>query len=101
MTVVWTQGKCSVGDVVRRLQQPSAYTTVMTTLVRLVEKGLLRRKRKLKKFVYSAKCSEQEWQQSAAREAAERFLATPNVPRALLLSSLSNALAKGRERSSQ
>lgn len=100
MTVVWTQGKCSVGDVVRRLPRPSAYTTVMTTLVRLVQKGLLRRKRRLNKFVYSAKCSEQDWQKWAAREAVERFLATPDVPRSLLLSSLSNALAKGLERSS-
>ena len=45
MEVVWVQGEVTVRDVHRALEasRPIAYTTVMTTLGRLADKGLLRR----------------------------------------------------------
>ena len=45
MEVVWDRGKVTVRDVHRALSssRPIAYTTVMTTLGRLADKGLLRR----------------------------------------------------------
>lgn len=45
MEVVWAEGDVSVRDVHRRLarKRAIAYTTVMTTLVRLARKGLLTR----------------------------------------------------------
>jgi BlaI family transcriptional regulator, penicillinase repressor len=45
MEVVWDEGEVTVRDVHERLSQrrPVAYTTVMTTLGRLADKGLLRR----------------------------------------------------------
>lgn len=45
MEVVWELGEVTVRDVHRRLQSKReiAYTTVMTTLGRLADKGLLRR----------------------------------------------------------
>jgi predicted transcriptional regulator len=45
MDVVWDESEVTVRDVHRALneQRPIAYTTVMTTLGRLTDKGLLRR----------------------------------------------------------
>jgi predicted transcriptional regulator len=45
MEVVWDQGEVTVRDVHRALSaaRPIAYTTVMTTLGRLANKGLLKR----------------------------------------------------------
>jgi predicted transcriptional regulator len=45
MEVVWDQGEVTVRDVHRTLNQKRevAYTTIMTTLGRLADKGLLRR----------------------------------------------------------
>jgi predicted transcriptional regulator len=46
MEVVWDRGEVTVRDVHRALEasRPIAYTTVMTTLGRLADKGLLRRR---------------------------------------------------------
>ena len=92
MAIAWNLGTCSVHDVVGQLPQQLAYTTVMTTLVRLSRKGMLRRREQHNKFVYSPACSEQQWQQEAAVKAVERFLSTPNVPRELLVASLQKAI---------
>ncbi len=45
MEVVWDQGEVTVRDVHRAIEQhrPIAYTTVMTTLGRLSDKGFLKR----------------------------------------------------------
>jgi predicted transcriptional regulator len=45
MDVVWDESEVTVRDVHRKLHEkrPIAYTTVMTTLGRLTDKGLLRR----------------------------------------------------------
>lgn len=43
MTVLWAGGELTVRDVLARLDRPRAYTTVMTVMNRLVDKGLLRR----------------------------------------------------------
>ena len=51
-----------------------------------------------RKVIYSPKCSQKEWQRRAAREAVDRFLATPEVPRELLLSSLQQAMGKERRK---
>jgi predicted transcriptional regulator len=95
MTIIWQGGECTVQDVTNRLPQSAAYTTVWTTLKRLVEKGLLEQKKPTNRIlVFSPKGSREAWQQEAARVAAERFLATPNVPRDLLLAVLRRATAE-------
>ncbi|MCA9634086.1 MAG: BlaI/MecI/CopY family transcriptional regulator [Myxococcales bacterium] len=45
-----------------------AYTTVMTTLVRLHEKGLLERNREGRRFLYAARVSRDELLRQTARE---------------------------------
>jgi predicted transcriptional regulator len=92
MAIAWNLGTCSVHDVVGQLPQQLAYTTVMTTLVRLSKKGMLRRRKQHRKFVYSPTCGERQWQQEAAVKAVERFLNTPSVPRELLVTSLQKAI---------
>ena len=54
MDTVWTGGDFSVRDVQSALGRPVAYTTVMTTLDRLFKKGLVRRRREGRAFVYAA-----------------------------------------------
>jgi predicted transcriptional regulator len=72
MDVVWGRQLSSfaVGDVLAILekQRDIAYTTVMTTVTRLYEKGILDRERDGKRYLYSPKLSREEFLQSTARE---------------------------------
>ena len=72
MDVVWGKQLSSfaVGDVLAILekQRDIAYTTVMTTVTRLYEKGILDRERDGKRYLYSPKLSREEFLQSTARE---------------------------------
>lgn len=55
MEVVWATGDASVRDVHQRLEsrRDLAYTTVMTVMSRLADKGLLRKRKDGAAFVYS------------------------------------------------
>ena len=71
LEVVWRLGgERSVRDVLPVLAGDPAYTTVMTTLERLSRKGLLRRRKEGRAFVYSAAVSREE----LARRRASRVL---------------------------
>jgi predicted transcriptional regulator len=71
MNVVWSKRMVSfaVGDVLAVLekQREIAYTTVMTTVVRLHEKGLLKRERDGRRYLYSPKVTREEFLASTAR----------------------------------
>lgn len=58
MRVVWQQGSATVSSVTGTLRQrrdrPPAYTTVMTVMGRLHQRGLLRRSRQGRQYVYQA-----------------------------------------------
>jgi len=55
MVAVWELGSASVADVRRSLgEERAAYTTVMTVLSRLTDKGLLRRQKDGRAFIYEA-----------------------------------------------
>jgi len=60
MEILWHRGECSARDVVPLLQRPLAYTTVMTTLDRLFKKGLLRRRKVDRAYLYSATLTQPE-----------------------------------------
>jgi predicted transcriptional regulator len=70
MRIVWELGEATVDDV--RAEQPrarrAAYTTVQTVMNRLLERGLLERKRRGKAFVYKAKYDESELVARSLRE---------------------------------
>ncbi len=58
MQVIWRLGGGTVTAVQAELSRPLAYTTVQTILNILERKGKLRRQRKGRAFVYSARVSE-------------------------------------------
>lgn len=72
MDVVWSRqlGSFAVGDVLAILekQRDIAYTTVMTTVTRLYEKGILERERDGRRYIYSPKLTREEFMESTARE---------------------------------
>lgn len=72
MDVVWSKRfeRFTVADVLRVLERRRdiAYTTVMTTLARLHDKGVLDRHREGKRYVYSPRSTREEFLQDTARE---------------------------------
>src|ERR1700729_4300585 len=77
MNVIWSRGESSVHDVVESLEQDLAYTTIMTTLGRLFKKGLLKRKKENRAFMYSPMLSLPEWERREANSLIAEFLAGP------------------------
>ena len=63
MDRIWARGEISVRDLHQELAGRLAYTTVMTTLDRLYKKGLLRRRKQGKAFLYVPACTEQQYQE--------------------------------------
>jgi predicted transcriptional regulator len=60
MNVLWDQGGwLTPGEVHQRLQDPPAYTTVMTILVRLRDKGRVERHRDGRAYAYHPAVGEQ------------------------------------------
>lgn len=94
MDILWTRGKSSVRDVVRRLDRELAYTTVMTTLDRLFKKGLLERQKSDRAFVYSPRLSRTEWARRKAGSLVASFLAGPAPSRDLLVSCFLDAVGE-------
>jgi len=72
MGVVWRLGAASVREVLEVLnsgERQRAYTTVMTTMSRLSQKGLLHRERRGRADLYAPVLSAQEYREArAARE---------------------------------
>ena len=73
MEVVWELGEVTVRDVHRRLQarRDIAYTTVMTTLGRLTEKGLLRREEDQPAHRYIPLVSRDQYANSAVKSVVD------------------------------
>lgn len=76
MEEVWARGTCTVRDVYEglRLKRRIAYTTVMTTMSRLADKGLLVRDRDGAAFVYRPSVSKDEFRQRVASEVITAIL---------------------------
>jgi predicted transcriptional regulator len=73
MEVVWEKGDVTVRDVHETLQQkrPIAYTTVMTTLGRLSDKGFLRRIEDQPAHHYSAIVSRDDYASSTVKSVVD------------------------------
>lgn len=75
MDVVWSRGlqDFAVSDVLETLERRReiAYTTVMTTLVRLHEKQVLDRRRDGKRYLYKARHTREEFVQATVLEVLE------------------------------
>lgn len=79
MRVVWAHGEASVATVVDALNaerdRPVAYTTAMTIMVRLYERGLLDREKRGRQFVYRPKGDEPALLETLSARAVDDLLA--------------------------
>jgi predicted transcriptional regulator len=92
MSVLWELGAASVQQVATRLSTGLAYTTVMTTLDRLFRKGLLRREKQNRAFIYSPVLSPQDVAGRRAAEMIRRFFTESNMGPEVLISCLVDAV---------
>jgi len=75
MDILWEKDKATVNDVVSALppEQPLAYTTVLTMLRILEQKGYLRHEKQSRAFVYFPIIGRDEARRSAVRGVVSRF----------------------------
>jgi BlaI family transcriptional regulator, penicillinase repressor len=97
MDVVWDKGAATAGDVLEALPgRPStAYSTVVTTLRILEEKGYLRHTKEGRAFVYHPVVGRSEASRSAVRHLLRRFF--NDSPELLVLNVLKHEHIDGPE----
>ena len=100
MDSIWHLRTCSVHDVVRTIPERRAYTTVMTTVDRLFQKGILNRKKVDRKFLYSARMDPQQLDICFARQLLAQLRLLPMTTRRTVIVSLVEGLSKSGARSS-
>lgn len=93
MRAVCGLGEATVRDVVQTLHGRFAYTTVMTTMDRLYQKGLLRRETGSKAYVYHPVMTVPQFETQVARDLITAFLACREASSGLLASALVDAVA--------
>lgn len=78
MEQVWQRKEATVREVLEALnlgRKQRAYTTIMTTMSRLDEKGLLRRRKRGKTHFYRPRMSREEYLQARARNEVDGLVA--------------------------
>ena len=75
MRLLWSIGECSVQDLVSAMPEVGrlAYTSVLTTIRILEDKGYVRHRQQGRAFVYTARVAEQDAQQHEVRHVISRF----------------------------
>ena len=88
MKVLWTRGESAVSDMVAATADEGtlAYTSVLTTIRILEQKGYVEHRQEGRAFLYSASIGEQEASRSEVRHVLQRFFG--NSRERLLLSLL-------------
>jgi len=88
MNVIWAKGNASVGDVVEALSKrtPLAYSTVLTTLRILEDKGYLGHRKSGRAFIYYPLVDRAQARSKALRFMISRFF--NNSPELLVLNLL-------------
>jgi predicted transcriptional regulator len=92
LEVLWIEGSATVQQVANCLQTALAYTTVMTTLDRLYKKGLLRRNKQDRAFVYKPALSKSDLERGQASEMLHRLFSDSNMNEDAFLSCLVDAV---------
>jgi len=84
MQLVWEKGKATVRDVYEAMRSTRsiAYTTVMTVLAKLAEKGIVERSQKGRAYVYRPKVSRKEAAQRSVDKLLHKFF--DDSPRSLV-----------------
>ena len=74
LQIIWEDGPCTVREVMNLLkpERPRAYTSVMSLMNVMAEKGLLNQKPKGRAFIYSAKVSRDKTQSSMLSDLLNR-----------------------------
>ena len=74
LQIIWEHGPCTVREVMNYLKpkRPRAYTSVMSLMNVMAEKGLLNQKPKGRAFIYSAKVSRNKTQSSMLSDLLNR-----------------------------
>lgn len=90
MQVLWRRGSATVGDVVDALstEDAPAYSTVLTMLRILEQKGYLRHEKEGRAFVYYPIVEKNDARKSAIRHLMSRFF--DNSPETLVLNLIEN-----------
>ena len=75
MKVLWLRGESSVADLVAACagEAPLAYTSVLTTIRILEQKGYVTHRQEGRAFLYSANVAEQEASRSEVKHVLQRF----------------------------
>ena len=97
MHIVWEKGSATAGDVLEALPKspPTAYSTVVTTLRILEEKGYLRHNKESRAFVYHPVVDRAQASRSAVRHLVRRFF--DDSPELLVLNVLNDEQIDARE----
>ncbi len=97
MDVVWTKGSATAGEVLEALPKdpPTAYSTVVTTLRILEEKGYLRHTKESRAFVYHPVVARAEASRSAVRNLVRKFF--NDSPELLVLNVLEHERIDAKE----
>ena len=90
MEVLWKRGASTVGEVVDALPRSRklAYSSVLTTLRILEQKGYVRHEKRGRAFVYHTVVEREQAQRKAVRHLVSRFF--ENSPELLVLNVLEN-----------
>jgi predicted transcriptional regulator len=93
MTVIWSLGAGTVRDIQDRLMptRPRAYTTVMTIMDRLAQKGIVSRQKVGRAYRYEAKLSSDDARNNAIQKVVAGFF---NGSTEALVSHLANSKPK-------
>ncbi len=76
MSYIWQYRCCSVSQLHNKLKDKYAYTTIATISNRLLEKGVLVRKRQDRGFIYSPKITKIQYSKKIARTLISTFLSS-------------------------
>ncbi len=74
MSVIWALEEPTVQDVVDRLGRRANYKTVMTVMNRLVEKGILERRKVSRAFVYIPRFTQAELMSRLSRQVIDGLM---------------------------
>jgi predicted transcriptional regulator len=97
MDVLWAKGKATVSDVVEGLPEdiPLAYSTVLTTLRILENKGYIRHTKEGRAFVYQPVVDREEARERAVKHLLRRFF--ENSPELLMLNLIESTKIDAKE----
>jgi len=73
MKILWQRGESAVGDLVTAVDASLAYTSVLTTIRILEQKGYVRHRQEGRAFIYSPCVAEREASRSEVRHMMQRF----------------------------